>query len=150
MRNDLNPFLKKINSILIEKNLSPTYLSVMAGLGSSTLSNLLRRNNIPSYATLEKLCAVLDLKTSSFIKEIEDQNPEMIAKIRSGVKKHDPNSYLKKQIIDEWSGLPVNDRNETFNRMRELVENDGDDKDGANADENASKKANGKAGRKNP
>ena len=117
LRDDLNPFLGKINIILNERNISPTHLSIMAGLGSSTLSNLLKRNNVPTFSTLEKICAVLGVKMSAFIKDIEDDNPELFIDARSGIQRYDPLLKRKQQIIEDWSALPVNDRNETLNRM---------------------------------
>ena len=117
LRDDLNPFLSKINIILNERNISPTHLSIMAKLGSSTLSNLLKRNNIPTFATLEKICAVLGMRMSAFIKDLEDTHPEMFIEVRSDIQRYDPLQKRKQQIIEDWSALPVNDRDETLSRM---------------------------------
>ena len=116
---ELNPFLKKINAILIERDLTPTSLSLLAGLGSSTLSNLLKRNNVPTFSTLEKICAVLNIRLSSFIKDLEDENPELFYESRSGIKRYDPLSKRKKQLVDDFSALPVSDQNETLKRLLE-------------------------------
>ena len=116
---ELNPFLRKICAILNERNLTPTSLSVMAGLGSSTLSNLIKRNNVPTFTTLEKVCAVLGISLSSFIKSIEDEDPQIFANARSGIKRYDPLSKRKKQIADEISALPINDRDEMLKQILE-------------------------------
>ena len=116
-RDDLNPFLNRINLILIERNLSASSLATMAGLGSSTLSNLLKRNNVPSFNTLEKICAVLGVRMSDFIREIEDNNPEIFIDARLGIQRYDPLMQRKKQIIDDWSALPISDRDETLKYM---------------------------------
>jgi len=118
-RDDLNPFLSKINAILVELEVSPTYVSVLAGLGSSTLSNLLKRNNVPTFITLAKICAVLDIRMSAFIKDIEDSHPEIFIEASAGVQKYDPLLKRKQKIIEDWSALPVNDQNETLTRMME-------------------------------
>jgi len=115
----LNPFLSKINGILTDMDLSPTSLSVMAGLGSSTVSNLIKRNNIPTFATLVKICAVLDIRLSSFIKDLEDTHPEMFAVGHAGIKRYDPLSKRKEQIVEDLSALPVKDRDETIKRIIE-------------------------------
>ena len=128
-RDDCNPFLKKINEYLIVRDMTPSRLSTMAGLGSSTLSNLLRRNNTPTIPTLLRLCGVLGMRLSAFIQEIEDENPEMIADAQPGVIRHDPHFKIKQQIIDEWSALPVNDRNEMMKRMQEVYKELDDDTD---------------------
>ena len=116
-RDDLNPFLSKINTILGEKNISASYLSHMAGLGSSTLSNLLKRNNVPTFSTLEKICAVLGIRMSDFIRDIEEEHPEVFFDARTGIMRYDPLQKRKKQIIEDWSALPINDRDETFQKM---------------------------------
>ena len=115
----LNPFLRKINDILTEMRLSPTSLSTMAGLGSSTLSNLLKRNNIPTFSTLEKICAVLGIRLSSFIKDLEDSYPELFLNERTGIQPYDPMSKRKDFIMDEWAALPMKDQDETIKRMIE-------------------------------
>jgi len=89
----------------------------MAGLGSSTLSNLIKRNNIPTFSTLDKICTVLGVSMSSFIKDIEDENPVLFNALGSGAQRFDPLSSVKKQIIKEWSALPSGDRNEILNHM---------------------------------
>lgn len=121
-RANLNPYLRKLNSILTAKSLTPTSLSIMAGLGSSTISNLLKRNNVPTIPTLEKICAVLSMRLSIFFSEIEEENPGMYDIARKGVQRYDPMSRRKKQIIDEWAALPVNDQAETLKLMMETYE----------------------------
>jgi len=115
---ELNPFLKKICAILKDKGLSPSSVSSMAGLGPSTLSNLIKRNNVPTVATLMKVCTVLDITMSSLIKDIEDDNPELFKNASLGAKRHDPMSLLKKQILDDFQALPVKDKQDTLRRMQ--------------------------------
>ena len=117
LRDDLNPFLRKINSILIERNLTATNLSTMAGLGSSTLSNLIKRNNVPTFSTLEKICTVLGIRMSEFIRDIEEWHPELFIDARSGIQRYDPLHKQKQQIIEDWAALPVSDRDETLKYM---------------------------------
>ena len=95
----------------------------MAGLGSSTLSNLLKRNNVPTFSTLEKLCAVLGMRMSDFIREVEENHPELFIDARMGIQRYDPLYKRKRQIIDDWSALPVNDRDETLKYMIESHSN---------------------------
>ena len=128
-RDDLNPFLSKIRLILDERNISASHLSIMAGLGSSTLSNLLKRNNVPTFSTLEKICTVLGIRMSDFIKDVEEAHPEVFIEAHSGIQRYDPLSKRKQQIIEDWSALPVNDRNETMEKMLEVYRRqDKDDK----------------------
>ena len=121
-RANLNPYLKKLHAVIGEKGLTPTSLSIMAGLGSSTLSNLLKRNNVPTIPTLEKICAVLSMRLSVFFAEIEDENPGIYDTAKKGVQRYDPMLRRKKQIVDEWSALPVNDQAETLKVMMDTYE----------------------------
>jgi transcriptional regulator with XRE-family HTH domain len=114
---NLNPFLSKINDILIDINLSPTSLSTKAGLGSSTVSNLLKRNNIPTVSTLVRICAVLGIRVSAFFQDLEENYPELFHLEHSGIQRHDPLLKRKNQIIEEFAALPVSDRNEMIERM---------------------------------
>jgi len=124
---DLNPYLKKINRLLSETNLAPSRLSVMAGLGSSTLSNLIKRNNVPTLATLDKICAVLDIQLSDFIYEVEKEYPEMSKSTRKGITRFDPLSSKKDRLVEDIAALPLNDRNETIGRLLERYGHKGGD-----------------------
>jgi len=117
---DLNPFLVKIIDCMNEMHLTPSRLSKLAGLGSSTLSNLIKRNNVPSFSTMERICAVYGIHLSSFISDIEGDNPDIINNARSGVQRYDPLSDRKNKIVGDWSALPVRDRDETLSRILEV------------------------------
>jgi len=113
--------------------MSPSYLSAKAGLGTSTLSNLMKRNNVPTISTLDKICAVIGVRLSTFIKDIEDENPEISRSARTGIQRHDPSSEKKDHVFNVWTALSVGDRNETLKRMMEANvtpdETSGDDPD---------------------
>lgn len=115
--NDLNPYLKKISALLIDLNITPSYLSKIAGLGTSTLSNLLKRNNVPTIASLDRICAVLGVRLSTFIKDVEEEYPELFVSMRSDIQRFDPLFSRKNRLIGEWAAMPVGDREETLNRM---------------------------------
>jgi transcriptional regulator with XRE-family HTH domain len=116
---DLNPFLGKINNYLTEQGLSPTSLSVKAGLGSSTISNLLKRNNMPTLFTLFRICSVFGIRAGNFLNEIQDSYPELFVFDNPGVERYDPLSRRKDQIYDDVSALPAKDRDETIRRLNE-------------------------------
>jgi len=116
----LNPYLTKINLMLSEFNMTPSYLSAKAGLGTSTLSNLMKRNNVPTISTLDKICAVVGVRLSTFIKDVEEENPEISKSARTGILRHDPLSSIKEHIFLEWEALPAGDRDETLKRMQEI------------------------------
>jgi len=117
---NLNPYLKKINAMLVEMDLTPTRISMLAGLGVSTLANLIKRNNVPTIATLDKLCAVFGMPLSSFILELEIEYPELSRSSRFGLYQYDPALIRKNRLIESWAALPVGDRHEALDRMYKL------------------------------
>ena len=58
--------LKRIDEIMQKQNLNDYQLSKLSGLSTSTISNMRKRNTIPSIATLEYICESLDMTLSQF------------------------------------------------------------------------------------
>lgn len=58
--------LKRIDEIMKKQNLNDYQLSKLSGLSTSTISNMRKRNTIPSIATLEYICSSLDMTLSQF------------------------------------------------------------------------------------
>lgn len=58
--------LKRIDEIMKKQNLNDYQLSKLSGLSTSTISNMRKRNTIPSIATLEYICDSLDMTLSQF------------------------------------------------------------------------------------
>ncbi len=61
--------LKRIDEIMKKQNLNDYQLSKLSGLSTSTISNMRKRNTIPSIATLEYICGSLDMTLSQFFVE---------------------------------------------------------------------------------
>ena len=61
--------LKRIDEIMKKQNLNDYQLSKLSGLSTSTISNMCKRNTIPSIATLEYICDSLDMTLSQFFVE---------------------------------------------------------------------------------
>ncbi|WP_294785654.1 helix-turn-helix domain-containing protein [uncultured Eubacterium sp.] len=61
--------LKRIDEIMKKQNLNDYQLSKLSGLSTSTISNMRKRNTIPSIATLEYICDSLDMTLSQFFVE---------------------------------------------------------------------------------
>lgn len=60
-----------------------------AGLSSNTVSNIYRRNNVPSLPTLEALCKAFGITMAQFF--AEDDLVELTPEIR--------------ELVDKWSAL---------------------------------------------
>ncbi len=60
-----------------------------AGLSSNTVSNIYRRNNVPSLPTLEALCKAFGITMAQFF--AEDELVELTPEVR--------------ELVDKWSAL---------------------------------------------
>ena len=58
--------LKRIDEIMARQHLNDYQLSKLSGLSTSTISNMRKRNTIPSIATLEYICESFDITLSKF------------------------------------------------------------------------------------
>ena len=61
--------LKRIDEIMKKQDLNDYQLSKLSGLSTSTISNMRKRNTVPSIATLEYICDSLDMTLSQFFVE---------------------------------------------------------------------------------
>ena len=59
--------LKRIDEIMARQHLNDYQLSKLSGLSTSTISNMRKRNTIPSIATLEYICESLISHCHSFL-----------------------------------------------------------------------------------
>ena len=58
--------LERINEIMKRQNITDYQLAKLSGLASSTISNMRRRNTIPSIPTLENICDSLNISLMQF------------------------------------------------------------------------------------
>lgn len=58
--------LKRIDEIMRKQHLNDYQLSKLSGLSTSNISNMRKRNTIPSIATLEYICDSFDMTLSQF------------------------------------------------------------------------------------
>lgn len=71
--------LERLKELQQLRGWSDYRIAKKAGLSSNTVSNIYRRGNIPSLATLEALCRAFDLTMSQFFAEGEmaELTPEL-------------------------------------------------------------------------
>lgn len=63
--------IERINEIMKNQGLTDYQLAKLANLSPSTISNMRRRNNIPSVATLENICNSLNISLAQFFVDDE-------------------------------------------------------------------------------
>lgn len=63
--------LERLNEIMHQKGITDYQLAKISGLAPSTISNMRRRNTIPSIPTLENICDSMNLSLSQFFAKEE-------------------------------------------------------------------------------
>lgn len=61
--------IQRIDDIMKERGWSYYKLSIESGLSSSTITNIYRRNTVPSITTLEAICNAFGITLSQFFAE---------------------------------------------------------------------------------
>lgn len=71
--------LAKLRALLDERGWTEYKLARMAGLNESTISNIYRRNTLPTITTLESICKAFGITLSQFFAEGEmmEMTPEV-------------------------------------------------------------------------
>lgn len=87
--------LKEITRLRTERNWSEYELAKHSGMTQSTISNWYRKNQVPTIASLEKICIGFGITLSQFFSEGEDAvslTPE------------------QREMLDRWSSLTEEQR----------------------------------------
>lgn len=105
MRNDY--VLKKITQLLDEHNWTLYRLAKEAKLSYSTLSNTFHRNNVPSVATLLRVCKGFDITMSEFFNEGSTDFADL-----------DPSDQ---QLLKNYRQLPRNEKALVISYMEGLL-----------------------------
>lgn len=110
MRNDKNELLTKIDKLMKERNMSLYKLAQESGIPYSSLNSMMNKNNLPTIATLEKICQGLRISLSEFfsdyppyrepINNYADDEKQLIEKYRQLTKKN-------QQLISSFEELLI-------------------------------------------
>ena len=65
--------VERINEIMKKQGLTDYQLAKLSGLSSSTISNMRKRNTVPSIPTLENICDSLNVTLSQFFVDTETE-----------------------------------------------------------------------------
>lgn len=95
---------KRLQQLKDERNLTNYELAKKAGLSETTVTNLFKRNNAPTFSTLETICFAYGITLSQFFTEEND----MVTLTDE-----------QKTLITKWSTLS----NKQKNILLELISN---------------------------
>lgn len=95
---------KRLQQLKDERNLTNYELAKKAGLSETTVTNLFKRNNAPTFSTLEAICFAYGITLSQFFTEEND----MVTLTDE-----------QKTLITKWSTLS----NKQKNILLELISN---------------------------
>jgi transcriptional regulator with XRE-family HTH domain len=70
-----NEILARVRELCAKRNWSVYRLALESGIGQTTLSNLFKRNNVPTIATLERICAGFGITLSQFFAYGKEATP---------------------------------------------------------------------------
>lgn len=88
--------LGKLRRLLEERGWTDYRLAQMSGLHESTISNIYRRNNVPTIATLESICAAFGITLSQFFADDDSDMVEVTPEL--------------KELLDAWKPLTSEQR----------------------------------------
>lgn len=98
--------IERIDEIMEKQNLTDYQLSKISGLSTSTISNMRKRNTIPSIATLEYICDALHITLSQFF---ADDQTELY-----------PVTPNQKKVLDYYILLSENQQNLILEIMKNM------------------------------
>ena len=88
--------LAKLRKLLKERGWSEYRLAQQAGLHESTISNIYRRNTVPTIATLEAVCGAFGITLSQFFADSDSHLVEVTPEL--------------KELLDAWQPLTPEQR----------------------------------------
>ena len=93
----------RIKELCEKQKISNYRLSQMTGITQSVLARIIRRKNIPTVQTLERICAALNLSLAQFF--AKDGNPPDL-------------TAEQVEIIEMWNGLGPGEREQLMKIIR--------------------------------
>lgn len=65
--------LKRIRELMDERQWTEYQLAKKSGLSRSTVSNMFKRNNMPTFSTLESICDAFNMTVTRFFMDMEGE-----------------------------------------------------------------------------
>ena len=110
-----NEILVRVRELCNKRGWTTYRLALESGIGQTTLSNLFKRNNIPTIPTLERICAGFGISLSQFFADDRDANSPKLYSYRQIIKKDIPDTELcnflmtSQLLSDELSKKVISD-----------------------------------------
>lgn len=101
--------LVKLQELLNERGWTEYKLAKKAGLNESTISNIYRRNTVPTVATLEAICNAFGITMSEFFSENGSNIVELTPQT--------------KELLDAWMPLSQEQRDALLHVARAFHQN---------------------------
>ncbi len=93
----------RIKELCDKQQITKYRLSQMTGVTQTVLSRIMKRENIPTIQTIEKICAALNISLAQFF--AKDENPPDL-------------TAEQKEIIETWNGLNPEERERLMKIIR--------------------------------
>ena len=94
---------QRIKELCDKQQITKYRLSQMTGVTQTVLSRIIKRENVPTIQTLEKICAALNISLAQFF--AKDENPPDL-------------TAEQKEIIETWNGLSPEERERLMKIIR--------------------------------
>lgn len=93
----------RVKELCDKQQITKYRLSQMTGVTQTVLSRIIKRENVPTIQTLEKICAALNISLAQFF--AKDENPPDL-------------TAEQKEIIETWNGLIPEERERLMKIIR--------------------------------
>ena len=93
----------RIKELCDKQQITKYRLSQLTGVTQTVLSRIIKRENIPTIQTLEKICTALNISLAQFF--AKDENPPDL-------------TAEQREIVETWSGLNPEDRDRLMKIIR--------------------------------
>ena len=93
----------RVKELCDKQQITKYRLSQMTGVTQTVLSRIIKRENIPTIHTLEKICCALNISLAQFF--AKDENPPDL-------------TAEQREIVETWNGLNPEDRDRLMKIIR--------------------------------
>ncbi len=97
--------IKRIDTLMKERNWSDYKLATESGLSSSTIANIHRRNTVPSISTLEAICSAFGITLAQFF--TDDNHTVQL-------------NNEQRELFNRWVSLTDNQKELIYKLIKEM------------------------------
>ncbi len=97
--------IKRIDTLMKDRNWSDYKLATESGLSSSTIANIHRRNTVPSISTLEAICSAFGITLAQFF--TDDNHTVQL-------------NNEQRELFNRWVSLTDNQKELIYKLIKEM------------------------------